>query len=118
VTGRPYRMFLRPWAALVIHARTKKDAGPEQSPPEPVSRKDGLGVGGGVQKQIFVGIDVSKARFDIALPPNDESFRVTNNKPGIAALVKRFKKLQSKPCRARGGMQALSSAVRLSSRAG
>ena len=47
-----------------------------------------------VESQVFVGIDVSKARLDTALRPGDESFDVTNNQRGIAALVKRLKKLR------------------------
>jgi len=46
-----------------------------------------------VKNQVFVGIDVSKARLDAALRPGDEGFAVTNNQRGIAALVKRLKKL-------------------------
>jgi transposase len=37
---------------------------------------------------------VCKARLDAALRPGDESFDVTNNQRGIAALVKRLKKLR------------------------
>jgi len=43
---------------------------------------------------MFVGIDVSKARLDVALRPGDENFSVANNPRGIASLVKRLKKLQ------------------------
>jgi transposase len=43
---------------------------------------------------MFVGIDVSKARLDVALRPDDENFSVANNPRGIASLVKRLKKLQ------------------------
>jgi transposase len=43
---------------------------------------------------MFVGIDVSKARLDVALRPSDESFSVANNQRGIATLVKRLKKFQ------------------------
>ncbi len=46
-----------------------------------------------VENHVFVGIDVCKARLDAALRPGDESFGVTNNQRGIAALVKRLKKL-------------------------
>jgi hypothetical protein len=46
---------------------------------KPVSRKDGLSVGGSVENQMFIGIDVFKARLDVALRPDDESFVVTNN---------------------------------------
>src|ERR1700730_15757357 len=55
----------------------------------------GCGVEGGiVETQVFVGIDVSKARLDVALRPRDESFSVANNQRGIAVLVERLKKLQ------------------------
>jgi transposase len=43
---------------------------------------------------MFVGIDVSKARLDVALRPSDKNFSVANNPRGIASLVKRLKKLQ------------------------
>jgi transposase len=43
---------------------------------------------------MFVGIDVSKARLDVALRPGDENFSVANNPRGIASLVKQLKQLQ------------------------
>jgi transposase len=46
-----------------------------------------------VENHLFIGIDVSKTRLDAALRPGDESFSVTNNQRGIAALVKHLKKL-------------------------
>jgi transposase len=48
---------------------------------------------GVVEKQLFIGIDVSKARLDVALRPGDESFSVANNQRGIAGLIKQLKKL-------------------------
>jgi transposase len=42
---------------------------------------------------MFVGIDVSKARLDVALRPGDENFSVANNPRGIASLVKQLKQL-------------------------
>lgn len=42
---------------------------------------------------LFIGIDVSKAKLDAALRPGHESFSVTNNPRGIAALIKQLKKL-------------------------
>ena len=42
---------------------------------------------------IFVGIDVSKARLDIAIRPTSERESVANDKAGIKALVKRLAKL-------------------------
>jgi Zn-dependent alcohol dehydrogenase len=54
-------------------------------------------MGGALEKnmenQVFVGIDVSKARLDMALRPGAESFSVTNNQRGLATLVKRLKNL-------------------------
>jgi hypothetical protein len=43
---------------------------------------------------MFVGIDASKARRDVALRAGDESFSVVDQQRGIATLFKRFKKLQ------------------------
>src|ERR1700687_1392068 len=45
-----------------------------------------------METQVFVGIDVSKARLEVALRPADESLSVTNNQRGIATLVRRLKK--------------------------
>jgi transposase len=44
-----------------------------------------------LENQVFVGIDMSKARLDTALRPGDESFDMTNNQRGIAALIKCLK---------------------------
>lgn len=38
----------------------------------------------------FIGIDVSKARLDVAIRPSDETESVTNDRAGIESLVKRF----------------------------
>jgi transposase len=46
-----------------------------------------------VENQLFIGIDVSKAKLDAALRPGGESFSVANNQRGIAALIKQLKKL-------------------------
>jgi transposase len=46
-----------------------------------------------MEQQVFVGIDVSKKRLDVALRPNNESFSVANDARGIAALVRRLRKL-------------------------
>ena len=43
---------------------------------------------------IFVGIDVSKARLDIAVHQQTLSWQVDNSEPGIADLVRRLKDLQ------------------------
>lgn len=39
---------------------------------------------------VFVGIDVSKSRLDVAIRPTDESFAVSNDEAGIARLVARL----------------------------
>jgi transposase len=46
-----------------------------------------------VENQLFIGIDVSKAKLDAALRPGDESFSVANDPRGIAVLIKQLKKL-------------------------
>jgi transposase len=43
---------------------------------------------------IFVGIDVSKARLDVAIRPTGERDSVVNDKVGIKALVKRLAEIQ------------------------
>lgn len=44
-------------------------------------------------EQVVVGIDVSKAKLDIAVLPGGEQFTVTNDRDGIARLVQRLKPL-------------------------
>ncbi len=44
--------------------------------------------------QLFVGIDVAKAQLDIALRPTGEHWAVTNDEPGIVALVVRLQAVQ------------------------
>jgi transposase len=41
-----------------------------------------------VEKPVFVGIDVSKTRLDVALRPGNKNLSVTNNQSGLAALIK------------------------------
>ena len=43
---------------------------------------------------IFVGIDVSKARLDVAMRPLTQSESVSNDQAGIEALVKRLREIQ------------------------
>jgi transposase len=43
---------------------------------------------------MFVGIDVAKAQLDLALRPTGERWAVTNDEPGIAALVARLQAVQ------------------------
>ena len=40
---------------------------------------------------MFIGIDLSKAKLDIAVQPTGEVFQVENNPAGIEQLVQRFK---------------------------
>ena len=40
---------------------------------------------------LFIGIDVIKAKLDIAIQPTGEVFQVENNPAGIEQLVQRFK---------------------------
>jgi transposase len=47
-----------------------------------------------VENPVFVGIDVSKARLDVALRPGNKDLSVTNNQSGLAALIKRLRTLQ------------------------
>jgi transposase len=43
---------------------------------------------------IFIGIDVSKARLDVALRPSGESESVTNDEAGIKTLLKRWGEIE------------------------
>jgi len=42
---------------------------------------------------VFIGIDVSKERLDVARRPSGDGWAVANNDPGIAALVDRLREL-------------------------
>jgi transposase len=46
-----------------------------------------------MSSQVFVGIDVAKARLDIALRPTGERWAVTNDDAGIAVLVPRLQQI-------------------------
>ena len=46
-----------------------------------------------MENQVFIGIDVSNAKLDVAQRPAAENFSVANNQRGIATLIKRLKKL-------------------------
>src|SRR5258708_35629127 len=54
-----------------------------------------MGCGEGEKTMVFVGIDVSKQRLDVALRPGEEVFEVANSARGIAQLVGRLKKLSA-----------------------
>ncbi|BDG03601.1 IS110 family RNA-guided transposase [Anaeromyxobacter oryzae] len=58
--------------------------------------------------EAFVGIDVSKARLDVAVRPSGEVWAVTNDEAGFATLVERLKPLEPKLVivEATGGYQA------------
>jgi transposase len=43
------------------------------------------------QEEVFVGIDVSKARLDVAVLPSGEAFEVTNDKGGWRELIRRLR---------------------------
>jgi transposase len=45
----------------------------------------------------FVGIDVSKARLDVAVRPSGEAWASANDEPGIAALLARLQAVQPAP---------------------
>jgi len=47
---------------------------------------------GGVTLSIFAGIDVSKQHLQVGLAPGGENWEVTNDDPGIAAVVERLGK--------------------------
>ena len=44
-------------------------------------------------EQVVVGIDVSKARLDVAILPGGEQFTVSNDRLGIGELVRRLRPL-------------------------
>jgi len=62
--------------------------------------------------QVWVGIDVSKARLDVALGSEGELFSVANDPRGIRALVKRLVKVgpQRVVMEATGGLETLAAA--------
>jgi transposase len=44
-------------------------------------------------QELFVGIDISKKRLDVALAPTNKTFNYPNNKTGIQKLVQRLQNL-------------------------
>ena len=46
------------------------------------------------ESSIFIGVDVSKARLDVAIRPSGENESVANDKTGIKALVKHLGEIQ------------------------
>jgi len=43
------------------------------------------------EQEVYVGVDVSKQRLDVALWPGDEFFSVANDVRGVRSLVERLK---------------------------
>jgi hypothetical protein len=43
---------------------------------------------------MFVGIDVSKVQWDVALRPTNDCWYVSHDEPGIAILVERLQTIQ------------------------
>ena len=48
--------------------------------------------------EITVGIDVSKARLDVHVHPLGDSFAVSNEEAGVAALAERLGRLEGVAC--------------------
>ena len=44
-------------------------------------------------EQVVVGIDVSKAKLDVAILPSGEQFTLSNNRQGIGELIQRVRPL-------------------------
>jgi transposase len=44
-------------------------------------------------QELFVGIDISKKRLDVAINPGDQTFTCSNNEAGIQTLIRRLQKL-------------------------
>jgi transposase len=47
------------------------------------------------QEEVFVGIDISKARLDVAVLPSGEAFEVVNDEGGWRELVRRLRPLEA-----------------------
>lgn len=66
-----------------------------------------------VMDEVFVGIDVSKARLDVAVRPSGDIWQVSNDEAGFATLVSRLRPLKPKlvVMEATGGYQAPATAA-------
>lgn len=64
------------------------------------------------QKQVFVGIDVSKRQLDVATRPETASFQVSNDDQGITALIQRLADLEPQLIllEASGGFETMAAA--------
>src|ERR1700730_1981462 len=74
--------------AMVVAAILKSQARTVVGAQEPGSCKAGLAKEQNMLQGMFIGIDVSKARLDVAFRPGGESFSVSNDSRGIARLLK------------------------------
>src|ERR1700731_2656977 len=74
-----------------VRARTVARDSQARIAPQGREKPGGEETGGGGQmvEQVVVGIDVSKAKLDVALLPGGEQFRVSNDLPGIGELLRR-----------------------------
>jgi transposase len=61
-----------------------------------------------MEKCVFVGIDVSKARLDVAVSPSGDSFSVANDEGGVDAIIQRLEGLRPAlvVLEATGGLEA------------
>jgi transposase len=95
VTGRRPSGRERPWVSR------GRDVPPGQSPNSGQDRRSPYptrpGGGGGTtlsEPPVLVGIDVSKAQWDVALRPTDDWWQTSNDALGIAGLVERLRPVQ------------------------
>lgn len=65
------------------------------------------------QKQIFIGIDVSKKQLDVSIRPGDDFFQVDNDEQGIMNLIQRLTDLNPRLIllEASGGYEILAAAA-------
>lgn len=63
----------------------------------------------GMKKEIFVGIDVSKATLDVGVSPSEKTLSFSNDDKGIDALCRKMKKVKPKliVLEATGGLEQL-----------
>ena len=73
---------------MVAAANLKSQARTVVGAQEPESCKAGLAKEQEMLQRSFIGIDVSKARLDVAFRPGGETLSVSNDARGIARLIK------------------------------
>ena len=83
----PREVQKRPWESLRWSSQRyrKSQARTVVGAQEPGSCKAGLAKEQKMLQGTFIGIDVSKARLDVAFRPGGESFSVTNGSRGISS---------------------------------